>query len=262
MPLRHPTRTLRVGEFTVRVHYVHEWIAQRLITDGGYEAAEIATMCALLRPGDTVLDVGANIGVHSMHLSRAVGPTGIVHAFEPDPANVKLLRRNLERNGCANVVVHPYGLAAEGGAHTLFLCRGNKGLQSLVRMEHSTSEITIDLRRAADVLSGVAPRAMKLDVEGAEALVLDGFDEWPATVVFEFVPAQLRAFGQDPRSFIQRFIDRGYVVSLLGEHADDTPLDPSAVTALADATGADYNPVARRAATAGSTGRVAAPSAR
>ncbi len=245
-PMRHPTRTVKVGEFKVRVHRVGEWIARQLITTGSYEREEIAALCALVRPGDTVLDVGANIGLHTLHLSRAVGPTGIVHSFEPDPANVAVLRDNVERNGCTNVVVHPYGLGPADAQHRLFACAGNKGFQSLARLEWSTSEIVIDIKRASDVLAGIEIDAMKVDVEGAEAFVLAGFETWPPVIVFEFVPAQLRAMGEDPVAFLQSIVDRGYSLAALGTDAA-VAVEPESFTALADRAGGDYNLVARRA---------------
>lgn len=243
MPLRYPTRTVRVEGFRVRVHRVGEWIARQLITNGSYEQHEIRALCELVQPGDTALDIGANIGLHTLYLSRAVGPTGAVHAFEPDPENLALLRRNVERNGCTNVVIHPYGLSSESGVQTLYVCKGNKGYQSLARMEWSTSEIAIELRRGSDVLRGVHPTVMKLDVEGAEPKVLAGFDDWPPAIVFEFVPAQLRSMGEDPIVFLQTLVDRGYSLELLTAEGREATT-PTTMTALADASGADYNIVA------------------
>lgn len=246
MPLRHPRRIVRVGAFDVQVHRVGEWIARQLITTGGYEQRELAAMCALVRPGDVVLDVGANIGLHTLHLSRAVGPTGTVHAFEPDPANVALLRRNVERNGCTNVVVHPYGLGPEPARLRLYACKGNKGFQSLAKVEWSTSEVLVDIKRASDVLQGVQARMMKVDVEGAEPFVLAGMTDWPPIIVFEFVPAQLRAMQEDPTRFLQSFLDRGYALAPIGgAGAPEAVDDALAFTALADRTGDDYNVVAR-----------------
>ncbi len=246
MPLRYPRRRVPVGEFSVRVHRTGEWIARQLITTGGYEQHEIAVMCDLVHPGDTVLDVGANIGLHTLHFSRAVGPTGTVHAFEPDPANLAVLVDNVTRNGCTNVVVHPYGLGPEAAQHRLYACKGNKGFQSLAKVEWSTGEVVVEIKRAADVLAGVDASFMKVDVEGAEAFVLRGFDTWPPVVVFEFVPVQLRAMGEDPVAFLQGFVDRGYALTPIGgAEAPAVVEDPAAFCALAERTGDDYNVVAR-----------------
>jgi FkbM family methyltransferase len=245
MPLRHPRRIVKVDGFEVRVHRVGEWIARQLLTTGGYERREIEVLCSHIAPGDTVFDVGANIGLHTLHLSRAVGPNGTVHAFEPDPSNLALLRFNLARNGCDNVVVHPYGLGPADEQRILFECKGNKGYQSLARSEWSTGEIPIEIRRADDVLAGIEASVMKLDVEGAEPFVLAGFAEWPPVIVFEFVPAQLRGMGEDPRAFLDAFLARGYRLELITETGTEE-VTPSEMTTRAERTGDDHNLIASR----------------
>lgn len=61
---------------------------------------------ALLRPGDTVLDVGANIGVYTRFCSEFVGPTGQVHSLEPIPETFSYLTSNVRALGLANVTCH------------------------------------------------------------------------------------------------------------------------------------------------------------
>jgi FkbM family methyltransferase len=78
-----------------------------LVTRGAkaYESAYVEALRGCVRSGDTVFDVGANIGFYSVLFSRWVGPGGKVICFEPDPDNVLLLRRNLELNNCENALV-------------------------------------------------------------------------------------------------------------------------------------------------------------
>src|SRR5215469_11112259 len=57
----------------------------------------------LISPGDTVLDIGANIGVYSRMLSRCVGPQGTVYAFEPIPHTFDFLSNNIRKLGLKNV---------------------------------------------------------------------------------------------------------------------------------------------------------------
>lgn len=64
----------------------------------------------VVRQGDTVLDVGANIGYNTVYLSRAVGPSGRVIAIEPAHDNLEVLRQQLAANGLSNVTV--YSVAA------------------------------------------------------------------------------------------------------------------------------------------------------
>ena len=75
----------------------------------------------LVRPGMTVVDVGANIGLYTLHLAGLVGPSGRVISFEPDPDLVPLLRDNCDANGAGNVEIHPMALGA--GAEAMLLHR-------------------------------------------------------------------------------------------------------------------------------------------
>jgi len=75
------------------------------LADGTYESEELDDFLSHVPREAVVVDIGANIGIWSVLMSRAVGPGGTVLAFEPSPANAALLRANLDRNGCENVVV-------------------------------------------------------------------------------------------------------------------------------------------------------------
>src|SRR5437868_11811919 len=77
-----------VGEFTVRFDARDKVIAKYLIAYGGYEQPCIDLLCSYIRPGDVVLDVGANIGLYTLCMSRAAGAAGRVLAVEPDPDNL------------------------------------------------------------------------------------------------------------------------------------------------------------------------------
>jgi tRNA G37 N-methylase Trm5 len=70
---------------------------------GSFEPAETELMRQRVRPGATVLDIGANIGYFTLLMARCVGPSGHVYAFEPEPKNFELLQHNVRRNNYANV---------------------------------------------------------------------------------------------------------------------------------------------------------------
>ena len=105
---------IHLPDMVMRVHSPTDFIAKKLYTYGVWEKHILDVMQRTIKPGDTVLDVGANIGFHTIHCSRWVGPNGTVMAFEPDPANVALLEHNLERNSCQNVQVHAVALSNQG----------------------------------------------------------------------------------------------------------------------------------------------------
>ncbi len=228
-----------------RVHPSGEYISRKFILFHGFEKSEVAHLCALAKKGDTVVDVGANIGLYTIYLSKAVGPQGMVLAFEPDPENVKLLRENVRLNNCANVKIFPYALGNVDKAERLFLCNENKGYQSFADLAQTGNYIDISVKKASKALADYHPAIAKIDVEGAEPLVWQGMDEKPPSILFEFVPSQIRALGNDPYMFLKSIVQEGYRLYLFND-GQLVPISPEEMTHLADSTGADYNIFAQK----------------
>ena len=65
--------------------------------------------------GDVALDIGGNFGWYTTLLSRAVGPGGQVHAFEPRPETYEVLKKNCELNGASNVTLNRFALGEKRG---------------------------------------------------------------------------------------------------------------------------------------------------
>jgi FkbM family methyltransferase len=143
------------------------------------EAELLGRMCEHLLPGDTVYDVGANVGLMSLVLgSRPLAPAVRVHSFEPEPANFRQLGRNIELNGLADrVVPHRLALGAVDGEGELFVRGGpGEGRHSLASSTGSTGSIRVPLVTLASFARSVGdpPDFLKIDVEGAEGQVLAG----------------------------------------------------------------------------------------
>jgi FkbM family methyltransferase len=138
----------------------------------------ISRLCRmLLRPGDVALDIGANIGVVTMLMSRLVGRTGRVHSFEPNPFAVDFLRASLERNEVTNVDVHQIALGAAEAVLPLVVPPGHLGNASFMHPADIGATIQVPVRRLSDVLESAgltSIRLAKLDVEGYEREVLSG----------------------------------------------------------------------------------------
>ncbi|MBN4056259.1 FkbM family methyltransferase [Rhodothermus sp. AH-315-K08] len=131
----------------------------------------------LLREGDTVIDVGANIGVFSLFASEFVGSSGVVHAFEPQPDLIAMFNRSLQLNGVTNVEVHPAALGEENGRRVMCVPSGNCGAASLAWRVDGAREVEVDVLRMDDFMKkeNVGPaRLMKIDVEGFESGVIAG----------------------------------------------------------------------------------------
>ena len=88
------------------------WLYLRLHCLGLMGRNERAALSRIVKPGMTVVDVGSNLGLYTILLSRLVGPTGHVLAFEPDPDLFSLLQQSSLLNGCANVTANNLALGS------------------------------------------------------------------------------------------------------------------------------------------------------
>ena len=241
---------VKVGPFRVFIDARDRVIAKKLILYGAYEEGEISVLCSLVHQGDQVMDVGANIGIYSLYLSRAVGPTGKVIAVEPDPDNLVLLRKNLDVNGCDNVVVVPFALGSESGQVGLFQTDDNRGNLSLADLGNTGRSISVRMRRGDQLIEelGLAPRVAKIDVEGAEPSVIAGLgDRKPEILLFEFVPGHLRAQEQDPRQFLEALSAEGYVLHQVdAEGKRRLPAAAGSILKAAEQPNANLNVLAMR----------------
>jgi FkbM family methyltransferase len=225
-------------------------IAKKLSMYGEYQRHEIELLCSLTRPGDQVLDIGANIGLFALYLSRAVGPGGRVIAFEPDPDNLALLRANLEINVCQNVSVVACALGTESGTAELFQSNENRGNLSFSDLGETGKSITVPVRRGDEVLEElrVHPSLAKIDVEGAEPVVLVGLGQRkPDLILFEFEPGHLRSQGHDPEALLVSLVNEGYALSLIDpDTGERTPAAPARISVLAGERNATFNVLAAR----------------
>jgi FkbM family methyltransferase len=133
---------------------------------------EMSLLRDLLRPGDTFLDIGANVGVYSVLASTLVGPEGRVIAFEPDPTNASRLRHNFSLNGLDSDDIHQCALG-----ETIGTCRfstGNDAVGSVV-IDEAAAGVEMPCERLDGKVSvSVQPAVAKMDVEGFELDVLKG----------------------------------------------------------------------------------------
>ncbi|HXT22791.1 MAG TPA: FkbM family methyltransferase [Thermoanaerobaculia bacterium] len=125
----------------------------------------------LIRSGDSVFDIGANVGFHTLLFSRLVGPRGRVTAFEPLDRNLEYLSRHLQLNAAENVAVIPVALSDEPGRGFMD-ARGNPSMARLADDGRAVLVESLDHLIAANRVP--IPQLLKIDVEGAESRVLRG----------------------------------------------------------------------------------------
>jgi FkbM family methyltransferase len=155
------------------------------LRDGNPETYESALIERILRPGMTVVDVGANHGMFSLESAHLTGPEGVVHAFEPTPSTYELLLNNIAVNGLNTVKVFPSALGEAPGTARLRVHREMSGLNTLASLDVTwnrqtlvADEIvnvpvtTLDAHVAAEGLDRID--FLKIDVEGFELGVIRG----------------------------------------------------------------------------------------
>lgn len=215
---------------------------------GNYEVAETAFCRRYVGPGSVALDVGANIGLYTLLLSQLVGPTGSVHAFEPEPRNVRRLRENIALNEADNVVVHPIVVFERSDTVVLNVFAKHLGSwHTLGRpvlvdpfspgaLAEPTSRLevqAVSLDEHCDQHGIEHIRLLKVDVEGAELEVLRGArgllqDGRIDIVLFEVSLPQIEALGHRPVEVFSELSESGYRASALdsdgrpGSHLADT----------------------------------------
>lgn len=148
----------------------------RMTVDKEYEARFEKTLIARLQPGDTIYDIGANIGHYTAIFADTVGEAGHVVAFEPSPANHARLTGALE--GRANCTTFNIGLADTAAQLAFVQGEDELGATSRFAETGDANAIPVSVERGDAVLAELGcpkPNALKVDVEGYELEVLQGF---------------------------------------------------------------------------------------
>jgi FkbM family methyltransferase len=218
--------------------FVHDDVFGAAILSGGFENAEVCFVERYLRPGMTVLDIGAHHGFYSLLASGKVGSKGKVFAFEPSPRERERLLKHLRFNYCRNVQVEPTALGEEEGQADLFLVEGyESGCNSLrpPAVDEETRQLQVPVIRLESFLLRERLGSVdfvKLDVEGAELGVLRGagilLDQFPRPVVLaEVQDVRTRPWGYPAREIPQLLYNRGFLWFRPTEKGGLLPVDLS-----------------------------------
>lgn len=170
---------------------------------GYFEWRNLAIAAAVTRPGDCVLEIGANIGTETIGFADIVGPGGSVHAFEPLPANVDRLQRVAALNPTRAIHIHQLALSDRVGRLQFEIPPvDSSGVGHLVAPESNERSGTIVVEcRTLDSLSSELPggAAVFVDTEGEEVRILRGgrkyFETHRPVLVLEASPKLLTKSG-------------------------------------------------------------------
>jgi FkbM family methyltransferase len=193
-------------------------IGHELIQTKRYEPNVTCALRAVLRPGMSLLDIGANIGYFTLLGASIVGKTGSVVAVEPNPDKIKLLTMSAEANGFANVKV------LQSAASD---CRGELLLETADRIGfvsriESRTTIKIPAVPLDEEIRNQRVDVIKIDIQGFEPKALRGLDGTLAgqkpVVITEFHPAGLRkVLGIPPEAYLAQLESYDYSIAVI-EH--------------------------------------------
>jgi len=196
-------------------------VAQEIIAKHRYEPDVTALLERLLAPGMTFVDIGANVGYHTLLGARLVGARGRVVAVEPFSENCRSILMSIAESGVSNVTVLPVALDDhQGWSHMSNHIGSNASIVS-DQVDHIARGYgTIVPTFCLDQLVTGPIDVIKIDVEGAEARAVRGasglISTWRPKVITEVSEEMLeRVSGSSVRSYVEWFTTKGYSVSLL-----------------------------------------------
>lgn len=181
-----------------------------------YERAERDALIALAKPGDVLFDVGAYVGWYSVEFARRV-PGSKVYAYEPIAENRIELNKNI--GDLKNVFVFPFGVADYNDFSTFYVSNQESGTASLAPLEEDRFGATTTVEKMVSTIDITCsyrhpPNFIKIDVEGAEFLVLKGAREtlkrYRPIVLCEMLRKWSRRFNYHPNDIIDYMRELDY----------------------------------------------------
>jgi FkbM family methyltransferase len=185
LKLAHPPNSviLTVNGYKMRIYPKRLGIHRELYLYGKRElgVTDFLLKSNVLKKGDAVLDIGANIGYYVLLESKMVGNLGKVYAVEPVGNNMKQLRYNLKLNGVTNVSVSQFAFGAKDSVEKIFISEGCNWSTLNPRGTHSHLVVgteDVKVKTVDSFLRGKQlPKLIRMDVEGYEHEILKGMPE-------------------------------------------------------------------------------------
>lgn len=191
--------------------------SSRLSINGTLEPCETELFCKELNEGNIVLDIGANIGYYTLLASKKVGNKGKVYAFEPDPTNFSILKKNIAINRCENVVLVNKAVADRSETLNFYLSDVNNGDHRAYVSEEIRASISIPCTSIDDYFKDKHENIdfIKIDIQGFECKALRGMqgtlrNSTKTKLTAEFWPYGLTRAGDSPQELIRLLRDSNF----------------------------------------------------
>lgn len=200
-----------------------------------HEPSTTALFKEVVKEGDVVVDLGANIGYFTLLAAKLVGKSGKVYSFEPEPKNYNYLLKNIELNGYGNITAVQKSVSNGYARVKLYICPYDTGHHTINQTEGITAYnpdfkynkinfIEVETIALDDFFKGMSHSidVIKMDVEGAEPLALSGMDKVikknkKLKMFVEFFPLLIKKMGFSPREFIRGLLeDYQFLMFIIG----------------------------------------------
>lgn len=197
-------------------------IQKQLYFQGYFEYKETHVLKSYLKEGMTFLDIGANIGWHTLLAAKYVGDIGKVISFEPVENTFNHLKENVSLNKLGNVNIFKFALSDTDGSFPIYpISENNDGSNSLFSFnDHDIPIEYIESRVGSELLKSIAINKVdfcKIDVEGAEIKVINGLNEFFTekrikTLMIELNDAALKRASGSANELVSKLKSFGYEI--------------------------------------------------
>ena len=210
-----------LGYFKIGIHRRYDpFVSGSMLISHTWEPFETEIFLKFCKPGDFVMDIGANIGWYSMIASKAVGEKGQVLSVEPNIDNYALLKNNLLLSEHAsNSTAILAALSNVDRKGKLYLSNSNSGDHELFDDGNDRLWQEVDIKTLDSLFydSKKTPTIVKSDTQGMEAMLFDGArrlfsNGWRPIWLLEFWPYGLKNSGANPMDFYDKLISLNYLL--------------------------------------------------
>jgi FkbM family methyltransferase len=223
---------VETGDFSIFVDSRDLSIGDYIMRNRKYEPHVTAVLKRTLKPGQTFLDIGANIGWHTLTAASLLKENGKIIAVEPNPRNVQLLYHSITINGFRNVRVFPFAASDENRLLQLIAGISN-GVVKDVPQDQAYCEYVPAFK--IDDLVKDEPRidVIKIDIDGHEPKALLGMSatirKHRPIIISEFSPSSLIELSAiRPEDYLRSLQQSGYALSIIEDDGSEMPANDEA----------------------------------
>lgn len=211
------------ARFSFPANYIRRWKLNMLW--GIYEPETYLFFKKIIKPGMTVVDIGAHIGYFTRLFSRLAGRSGFVYALEADPENFSLLKKNTKH--IKNVALFPVAVSNKTGSINFYRSEKtgcHSTIQDTAQHKETITVPSSDMDSLLDKRQIQKVDVIKMDIEGGELNALKGMQKilnsnQSLSLVIEFNPGCLKQAGTSTREFIAYLSDLGFYIYAIHQAA-------------------------------------------